>query len=239
MEKIDAEWIRARLLGYHGELGELADWVGISRQKMSKIMSGERRIQAAEVPDILSFFEGRDESNRKIEELPFRLRPLPVPDFEGAEAPRLTDNERAAIERELDRALVDVFAVEASAGNGSAVAEHEEITAQLAFPRDYLRRITTCHPRHLRIISVKGDSMAPTLQDDDIVMLDSSKTDLSWDGLFVLRYADALHVKRVSRSTTRGYVRIISDNRLYEALDLPANDVVAVGKVIWSGGKIG
>jgi len=81
--------------------------------------------------------------------------------------------------------------------------------------------------------------MAPTLKNDDIVMLDSSKTNLDFDGLFVLRYGDVLHVKRVGRSGRRGYIMVMSDNREeYPPVEYALEDVQAVGKVVWFGKKV-
>ncbi len=108
--------------------------------------------------------------------------------------------------------LVPVYDVQASAGYG-ALIDQESIVDRLAFPTGYLSHITSTHPRHLAIIGVKGDSMLPTLAHDDIVMVDTTKTNIAYDGMFVLRYGDALHVKRVSRGISPDMVRIISARR--------------------------
>ena len=135
------------------------------------------------------------------------------------------------------QAMIDVFDVAASAGHG-AVVEGEAVIERLSFPLDYLSRFTRTHPRHLKIIAVKGDSMEPTLKDDDVVMLDTTKTSLDYDGLFVLRWGDALHVKRVGRASN-GSVRIISDNRdIYPPIEMPRAEIAVVGKVIWMGKKV-
>lgn len=134
-------------------------------------------------------------------------------------------------------ALIPVYDVSASAGDG-AVVEYEPIADQLAFPRDYLKKLTKSNPRNLAIISVKGDSMEPTLKDDDIVLLDASKTSLHFDGLFVLRFGDALHVKRVTRSARQGFITILSDNSTYPPQEHAAGDVAVIGKVLWYGRKV-
>jgi phage repressor protein C with HTH and peptisase S24 domain len=137
-----------------------------------------------------------------------------------------------------NKELIPVYDVVVSAGHG-AVAEYEAQTHSLAFPPDYLKRLTSSSPGNLSIISVKGESMEPTLLDDDIVLLDASKTNLSYDGLFVLRFDDALHVKRIGRSPKRGHITIISDNRdLYPPMEATISDVQAIGKVLWYGRKI-
>lgn len=133
--------------------------------------------------------------------------------------------------------LVPVYDLAASAGDGSFVG-YEGIAYSLAFPPDYIRRVTRADPKNLTIISVKGDSMVPTLYDDDIVMLDMSKTSLGYEGLFVIRVFDVLHVKRLSHSRP-GHVLVISDNRdNYPPREHPIEEVEVVGKVIWKGGKV-
>lgn len=134
--------------------------------------------------------------------------------------------------------LVTVYDVQASAGHGALVdAEMEAYT--VAFPPNYLRKLTSTAPVNLAIISVKGESMEPTLLDDDLVLLDTSKTNLSYDGLFVLRFDDALHVKRVGRAPKKGHVTIISDNSaLYPPMVMPMQEIEPVGKVLWYGRKV-
>lgn len=137
-----------------------------------------------------------------------------------------------------DRKLIPVNSVEASAGHGSIIHdEYQEYS--LAFPPNYLRILTQTNPKELSIISVKGESMEPTLLSNDIVLLDRSKKDLNYDGLFVLRFNDVLHVKRVGRSPKKGYVMIISDNKhLYPPIDAAITDIEPVGKVLWYGRKV-
>jgi phage repressor protein C with HTH and peptisase S24 domain len=134
--------------------------------------------------------------------------------------------------------LVPVYDVQASAGFGTLV-EGEDHVASLAFPPGYLRWLTRANPRDLKIITVKGDSMAPTINPDDLVMLDVSKRDLSYDGLFVLRdNGDGLLVKRIGRASRAGWVTMISDNRLYSPVERPMAEINVIGKVIWCGGKV-
>ncbi len=131
--------------------------------------------------------------------------------------------------------MVAIFNVEASAGHG-ALIDSEIIVDRLSFPPGYLRRITSANPRDLAIIGVKGKSMEPTLSDDDVVMVDMTKRDLSFDGLFVLRDGGAsLLVKRVSRGRRRGTVMLISDNPTYPPIEREIEDIEVVGRVVWKG----
>lgn len=131
--------------------------------------------------------------------------------------------------------MVSVYNVEASAGPGTLV-DAEYVVERLSFPPGYLRTITSANPRDLAIISVKGRSMEPTLSDNDVVMVDTTKRDLSFDGLFVLRDGGAsLLVKRISRGRRRGTVLLISDNPAFHPIEREVDDVEIVGKVVWRG----
>lgn len=133
--------------------------------------------------------------------------------------------------------MVDIYNVQASAGHG-AMIDHENVVERLSFPPGYLRQITSSHPRNLAIIGVKGDSMLPTLADGDLVMVDTSKRDLSFDGLFVIQDGGASRlVKRIGRAARRGWIKLISDNRNYDAIEREVSDVDVVGKVVWKGVK--
>lgn len=219
MEVVDKDWISERLTKQRGELTRLAAHVGIGTDKITKILKGERQVQAREVPLFMSFFDpsaGLTESNPR----PYLQRVEP-----GEEGPS-------------GNVLVPVFDVQASMGYGAVVDQETEVYS-LAFPPAYLKRLTSSSPGSLAIISVKGESMEPTLLDDDIVLLDASKRNLSYDGLFVLRFNDALHVKRVGRSAKKGNVTIISDNKdLYPPLDAAVENIEPVGKVLWYGRKV-
>lgn len=134
-------------------------------------------------------------------------------------------------------ALIPVYDVQASAGFG-ALVDYEEQTHSLAFPPDYLRKLTNGSTRNLVIISVKGDSMEPTLLDDDIVLVDTSKTHMGYEGMFVLRHNDTLLVKRAGMAARNGYVTLISDNRAYPPVEATLADLHVVGKVLWYGRKV-
>lgn len=151
------------------------------------------------------------------------------------------DNEPQQVEFGMpapdDARLVPVYDVEASAGNGATV-DSEHHVMNLAFSQQYLREMTFAKGNDLAVIRVKGDSMEPTLLDDDLVMIDRTKRNLDYDGLFVLRFGDALHVKRIGRGVKRGSVMVISDNQIYPPVQTDRDQIDVIGKVLWYGRKV-
>jgi len=134
--------------------------------------------------------------------------------------------------------LVPIYDIEASAGNGIIPGEDEAVVDHLALPPGYLRRITSAPVSALAIVTVTGDSMSPTLRGGDVVMIDTRKQNPGYDGLFVLRFDGALHVKRMNRGSRPGVVRIVSDNPVgYAPFEREMHDVEVVGKVLWYGRK--
>lgn len=140
-------------------------------------------------------------------------------------------------ERAPGMVKVPVYDVEASAGHGALIHAEEQVD-EMAFATGFVRSITASDPASLAIIRVKGDSMEPTMLDGDKVLVDRSKTSLDFDGIYVLRYGQALHVKRVGRHRRRGWVTITSDNDQYREIEAEYSDVDIVGRVLWFGRKV-
>jgi phage repressor protein C with HTH and peptisase S24 domain len=133
--------------------------------------------------------------------------------------------------------LVDVFDIEASAGAGSVVTVEEPLY-ELAFREDWVRSITSARGDDLLVIRAKGDSMLPTLTDGDTLLVDRTKRNINYDGLFILRYDDVLRVKRIDFNPATRMYRVKSDNPAYDAFDVSAQDLDVIGRVIWIGRKV-
>lgn len=208
---MDIMWIRQELAAAGKTQADLAEAIGLTSVQVNKILTGQRRLKADEADRIRAF--------------------LGIP----PSVPQRVENGDAS---HPQAKLVPVYDVMASAGHG-AHNGYEAVAYSLAFPPAYLSKLTKSHPRNLVIISVKGDSMVPTLMDDDVVMIDTSKKNVDFDGLFVFRFGDALHIKRVTRAARPGRIIAISDNRQhYDPIEYEADDIEVVGRVIWYGRKV-
>jgi phage repressor protein C with HTH and peptisase S24 domain len=110
----------------------------------------------------------------------------------------------------------------------------------IAFGHDWIRSTLGVSPDDLVLESAVGESMHPTIHDNDLLLIDSSDTKLREFGIYVLEYQGERLVKRVQRKLDGGLV-LISDNAIYEAERIPperAGDVKVIGRVVWSGGRI-
>ena len=130
-------------------------------------------------------------------------------------------------------------AVRASAGAG-AMAEDQLARPHFAFDPGWLRALTATPGERLTMIRVEGDSMAPTLNAGDDILVDHD--DLVGglrDGIYVLRVDGALLVKRLAIHPFGGRVTVQSDNPTYpDWPDRGLDELACIGRVIWSGRRI-
>ena len=138
-------------------------------------------------------------------------------------------------------ALIDVkrHPVRASAGPGAIVNEGMG-KPYFGFEERWLKALTATPAANLSIVRVEGDSMSPTLNDGDDILVDlGDGTDRLRDGIYVLRVDDALVVKRLALSPMGRRVTVQSDNPAYpDWPDCGLDEINCIGRVIWSGRKI-
>jgi len=125
--------------------------------------------------------------------------------------------------------------VGASAGPGGLV-EGEARRRPGGFSPD-LRRVLGVRPEAASMIRVRGDSMAPTLEDGDEILVDRDRRRVeARGGVFVIRLGGELMVKRLRPAV--GGVELISDNPEWETRLVPAATLDVIGRVAWLGRAI-
>jgi hypothetical protein len=131
------------------------------------------------------------------------------------------------------------LALGASAGAGS-LDEDERGAGTVGFDRGWLRTLGVREDM-LSIISVDGESMAPTLGHGDDIMVDRGDDAMRLrDGIYVLRLDGMLMVKRIAMGPRSGRFSILSDNPLYsDWQDIDPALVEIVGRVVWTGRRLG
>jgi phage repressor protein C with HTH and peptisase S24 domain len=126
-----------------------------------------------------------------------------------------------------------------SAGPGTIVTE-EVGKPYFGFDERWLKALTPSTPANLSIVKVEGDSMSPTLNDGDDILVDlGDSSDRLRDGIYVLRVIDALLVKRLALHPMRRRVTVQSDNPAYpDWPDCDLGEINCIGRVIWAGRKV-
>src|SRR5579859_2918160 len=131
---------------------------------------------------------------------------------------------------------IDELDVRASAGSGSSglTDENSRTVAAWQIPNEIVRGYTTAPAADLRIITVLGDSMEPTLLPGQRVLVDTADRRPSPPGVFVVWDGLGLVVKRVQLlpHTDPPRVKITSDNQNYEPYERTLDEAYIQGRVI-------
>lgn len=122
----------------------------------------------------------------------------------------------------------------ASAGPGR-VAGGEAAFDAFRFSRRWLEEQGLARAQ-LSAIRVEGDSMEPLLNDGDEILVDCAPRPFR-DGIHVVRLGDTLMVKRVA-SAGPGRVALLSQNFAYPPVEVAAEEVAIIGRVVWKGGRV-
>ncbi|WP_395615028.1 helix-turn-helix transcriptional regulator [Sphingorhabdus sp.] len=133
--------------------------------------------------------------------------------------------------------LIPKLAVGASAGAG-AIASSETLAGKIGFDEKWLRK-QGLDPATLSLIQVEGDSMSPTLNHGDDIMVDNrAAAGPLRDGIHVIRLEDALMVKRLA-SRPKGGLSVLSDNPAYPGWpDVDGAAIAIIGRVVWAGRRL-
>lgn len=120
--------------------------------------------------------------------------------------------------------------------NGSPCIVTKTYTDEpMRFKKEWVKRNLNAAPEALRLFSLQGDSMHPTLCAGDTVLIDSSQKVPSPPGLFLLFDGLALLVKRLEPipPAEARRVKVISDNDRYAAYETSIEESSVVGRVVW------
>ncbi len=203
-----------------GSAEELARRVGVSGRMIGKYIAGSE--------------PGRDIVEKLVEASGVRMEWL----VSGEEPMYSTEVAREAVggySTRVHRDLVFIPMMQGriSAGGGLVPDERPEIA--LAFRRDWISR--KGDPRNMSVIRVKGDSMSPTLQEGDVILVNHNIKSVTPDGgIFAITDGGQISVKRIAVNVAGGMLYIISDNKeLYSPYPADPAQVIINGKVIWYG----
>lgn len=123
--------------------------------------------------------------------------------------------------------------VKASAGAG-LIPDEGKPPLQIAFRKYYINKKLHCTAGDLVAIKVEGDSMAPTLQDDDIILVDQSKRQPRSGKMLVIRIDDTINCKRIQELPGHR-LKVMSDNQAYESFEIDAEEpnFDIIGTIVW------
>lgn len=107
---------------------------------------------------------------------------------------------------------LDYLEVESSAGKGRSVDYEMPVLHKLDVLEDWaISALGRNAQDRIKIINNVGDSMAPTIQDGDILFVDVKTTTFEAEGIYVINFNDVLLTKRLIAQAD-GRLAIVSDN---------------------------
>ena len=124
-----------------------------------------------------------------------------------------------------------------SMGGGAIVEDEHGVGRDFHFRRSWIRDRLKAAPSMMRVMGVEGDSMSPTLQGGDVVLVDMNQRRPVPPGIFVLHDGMGLVAKRLEYipMSDPPRLRIISDNQQYSPYECTAEEVNIIGRVRWYG----
>jgi phage repressor protein C with HTH and peptisase S24 domain len=132
--------------------------------------------------------------------------------------------------------FVPRYHVRIPAGRGRPLRS-DQVVDYLAFRADWVERRLGADPRNLILVEAVGDSMAPTFDDRDLLLVDLGEPRFRQDGVYVLKRDGDLAVKRLQRRHD-GRIVIRSDNPAYQSVATDPSRVGVIGRVIWVAGRL-
>ena len=132
---------------------------------------------------------------------------------------------------------VPLLANAGSMGPGTDIQHDDILVGQIALSEQWVsRRLQPTNLNALRFIHAYGDSMSPTFEDGDILLVDTGiKDPRVIDGVYVMAANDRLYIKRVRQRMDKA-LEISSDNPTVKTVDVLNGDHVIdiLGRVIWA-----
>ncbi len=145
------------------------------------------------------------------------------------------ENLHASAECDVDLIMVPMVEARLSAGQGS-LQTNGDSERSYAFRSDFLYR--KGNPDSMVLMRVEGDSMQPEIMNNDVVLIDQSKTEIRLGRIFAVGFEEAIYLKRIDMLP--GKILLKSVNPAYPPVELDIRDQQrdafrVIGQVLWSG----
>lgn len=123
-------------------------------------------------------------------------------------------------------------AVRGKIGAGGGLEPDNAVEMKIAFRKDWVTRHGD--PGKMSLIRVQGDSMEPTLQSGDWVLIDHQRNYIDMHGgIYAVAVNGVVIIKRVQMNARTKKMKVISDNKDYEPIEFEETEITVNGKMIW------
>ena len=201
-----------------------------SKTQISRLETGERRLSLHWLNRIAPVYAVKPRD--LLEPPPSRGGPPLGIETLAAES----DDDRIEFEGRYYVAIPS-YDVGAAAGPGMELPGAPAIKHRSLFRLEWVRRVTNSPLGSLAIITVEGDSMEPTLRNEDSVLVDClQRRPDQREGIYVINNDGLSQIKRVQAHPVTKRLTIRSDNPAYDNFsDIDPSTIDIIGRVIWIG----
>ncbi|WP_439258279.1 XRE family transcriptional regulator [Lonepinella sp. BR2271] len=211
---------------------ELADTLGVSLSTLQLWETNEREPQASMIITIADQLGVTPNYLLTGEKTSINQQALGFTPSTEQEQPNETEkNVNFQQEDETYDDIVDYRDVRISAGFGYENDEPTELNTIKVERAWFLRN--RLNAKNCAMFKVSGDSMYPTLDDNEEIIVDCSKKDLTEGKIFIINHSGTMWVKRIKRNFDS--IELISDNNFYDPIKLneeESNQLNIIGQVV-------
>jgi len=173
-----------------------------------------------------------------------RLRLLAAADEQPAPAPERSNVITGDFSRPGavgDEIRIPHYDVRAAMGGGQKPDDYVELLRDVTVSQEHLRRLGVDYesPYHLKMITGWGQSMAPTIQDKDPLLIDVSIDEYTGDGIYLFNEGEYLFIKRLQLADAERF-EVISDNEKHKDRQVRKEDIYIRGRIllVWNAHRV-
>ena len=141
-----------------------------------------------------------------------------------------------------DEIRIAHYDVQGAMGNGKQVHDFPELFKDVTVSQQHLRELGVKYedPRHLKMITGSGQSMAPTIQDKDPMIVDASIREFTGDGIYALVWQGHFYIKSLQIDDEEHFLMVSMDKDLYPPRRIRIDDTYIQARIllVWNAKRV-
>lgn len=141
-----------------------------------------------------------------------------------------------------DEIRIAHYDVQGAMGNGKVVHDFPEMFRDVTVSQQHLRElgVTYKDPAHLKLITGTGQSMAPTIQDKDPLIVDASIREFTGDGIYAFTWQGHFYIKSLQVVDAEHFKMISKAEELYPPVDIRIDETYIQARVllVWNAKRL-